>query len=130
MSRRRLTLANAGIRISRMRLLRLGFLDRRLLGYAMLCLAELLFDFGDFLVFNIGGQSVTPFGERFLLFGGGQFVGAEFCVNVTEMRVNGGVVTIALKCFSQSGFRFAKFVLLIINPAHAVEIGAVEGFFL
>src|SRR6267154_2778181 len=69
--RRRLTWANAGIRISRMRLLRLGFLNRRFLGYAMLGLAEFLFDFSDFFIFHISGQSVTPFGERFLPFGRG-----------------------------------------------------------
>ena len=80
-----MTLANAGIRISRMRLLRLSFLGRRFLGYAMPGLAELLFDFSDFFVFHISGQSVTPFGERFLPLGGGDFVAAEFGVDIAKM---------------------------------------------
>jgi len=54
-----------------MRLLRLSFLGRRFLSYAMLGLAELLFDFSNFFIFHIGGQSVAPFGERFLPFGRG-----------------------------------------------------------
>src|SRR5882757_5305704 len=46
------------------------------------------------------------------------------------MRMNGGIMTVALEGFAQSGFRFAELVLLVINPAHAIEISAVVGFFL
>src|SRR5438270_13094434 len=99
MSRRRLTLANAGIRISRMRLLRFGFLNGRFLGYAMPGLPEFLFDFGDFFVFNIGGQSVPPFRKRFLPFGGRYFVTAKSGVNVAEMVMEGRAVPIALERF-------------------------------
>src|SRR5712664_891448 len=85
MSSRRLTLAKAGIRISRMRLLRFGFLRGRFLSYTMFGLAELLLDFSDLVVFDVGGQSMTPFGEGFLPLGGGELVAAELGVNVTEV---------------------------------------------
>src|SRR5258708_24987801 len=76
MSSRRLTLAKAGIRISRMRLLRLGFLHGRFLGYAMLGLAEFLLNLGDFVVLDVGGEGLTPFRGRILPLGGGQFIAA------------------------------------------------------
>src|SRR6266436_2586964 len=128
MSSRRLTLAKAGIWISRMRLLRFGFLHGRLLGYAMSGLAEFFLDFSDFVVFDVGGQSMTPFGEGFLPLGGGEFVAAELGVNVAEVRMDGGIVTITFDGLVQGGLGFGELVLFVINPAHAVEIGAVVGF--
>src|SRR5690348_5873131 len=103
MSSRRLTLAKAGIRISRMRLLRLGFLRGRFLGDAMLGLAELLFDFSDFVVLDVGGQSVTPFREGFLPLRSGEFVALELGVNVTEVRMDGGVMTVPFDGLVQCG---------------------------
>src|SRR6266478_5473791 len=82
MSSRRLTLAKAGIRISRMRLLRFGFLRGRFLSYAMFGLAELLLDFSDFVVFDISRSRAPPFRQRFFPFGGSLFRAAEFGINV------------------------------------------------
>src|SRR5260221_12877029 len=95
MSSRRLTLAKAGIRISRMRLLRLGFLHGRFLGYAMLGLAEFLLNLGDFVVLDVGGQSITPFGERFFPLGGGKFIAAELVLDVSQVCMGGGDVNVA-----------------------------------
>src|SRR5260370_11558686 len=120
MSSRRLILANAGIRISRMRLLRLGFLRGRFLGYAVLGLAQLFLDLSDFIVLNVGGQGMTPFGKRFFPLGGRGVCAAELGVNVAQVRMNGGIVTVTLHSLVQSGFGFREFGLFVINPAHAV----------
>jgi len=58
-------------------LLRFGFLRGRFLSYTMFGLAELLLDFSDLVVFDVGGQSMTPFGEGFLPLGGGELVAAS-----------------------------------------------------
>src|ERR1700752_1015943 len=39
----------------------------------------------------------------------------------------GGIVTVTLHSLMQSGFGFREFVLLVINPAHTVEVSAVVG---
>src|SRR5260221_5418130 len=111
MSSRRLTLAKAGIRISRMRLLRLGFLHGRFLGYAMLGLAEFLLNLGDFVVLDVGGEGMTPFGERFLPLGGGKFIAAEPCVDVAEVRMDSGVMAVTLHRLVASSLRLAEPVL-------------------
>src|SRR5260221_4213379 len=90
MSSRRLTLAKAGIRISRMRLLRLGFLHGRFLGYAMLGLAEFLLNLGDFVVLDVGGGGMTPFGGRFFPLGGGKVLSAEAGVDVAQLWMGNG----------------------------------------
>src|SRR6266478_4001950 len=82
MSSRRLILAKAGIRISRMRLLRLGFLRGRFLSYTMFCLAELLFDFSDFVGFDVSWSRAPPFRQRLFPFGGSLFGAAKFGINV------------------------------------------------
>src|ERR1700682_1159426 len=66
-------------------LLRLGFLDGRFLSYAMLGLAEFLLDFSDLVVLDVGGQSMTPFRERFFPLGGGELIAAELGVDVAEV---------------------------------------------
>jgi len=67
----RLTLANAGIRISRMRLLRLGFLNRPISGYAML-VWRVSFRFQRFFHFSTSaGRALTPFERDFFPFGRG-----------------------------------------------------------
>src|SRR5260370_5828163 len=129
MSSRRLILANAGIRISRMRLLRLGFLRGRFLGYAVLGLTQIFLGLSDFIVLNVGGQRMTPFGERLFPLGGGEFRAAELGVNVAQVRMNGGIVTVTLHSLVQSGFGFREFVLFVINPAHAVEVSAIVWLF-
>src|SRR5260221_12544897 len=96
MSSRRLTLAKAGIRISRMRLLRLGFLHGRFLGYAMLGLAEFLLNLGDFVVLDVGGGGMTPFGERFFPLGGGKFIWARPGGKVAEGGMGSGVIAVAV----------------------------------
>src|SRR5258707_15789207 len=129
MSSRRLTLAKAGIRISRMRLLRLGFLHGRFLGYAMLGLAEFLLNLGDFVVLDVGGEGMTPFGVGFLPLGGGKVIAAEPGVDVPEVGMVSGVMAVTLHSLGQSSFGLAEVVLLVIDPAHAIEVGALLGFF-
>src|SRR5258707_15496521 len=119
MSSRRLTLAKAGIRISRMRLLRLGFLHGRFLGYAMLGLAEFLLNLGDFVVLDVGGEGITPFGERFFPLRGGKFIAAEPGVDVAGGGMDSGVIGVTLPSLGRSGFGLAELVLLVINPAPA-----------
>src|SRR6266436_4527341 len=46
------------------------------------------------------------------------------------MRMNCGVVTLALECFAQHGFGIGEFVLLVVNPSKAVEISAIERLFI
>src|SRR5258708_20633429 len=96
MSSRRLTLAKAGIRISRMRLLRLGFLHGRFLGYAMLGLAEFLLNLGDFVVLDVGGEGMTPFGGRFFPLRGGKFIAAHPGVGVAEGGMGCGIIAVSL----------------------------------
>src|SRR5260370_35892812 len=85
MSSRRLILANAGILISRMQLLRLGYLRGRFLRHAVLGLTQFFLDLSDFVVLNVGGQRMTPFGERFFPLSGGEFRAAELGVNVAKV---------------------------------------------
>src|SRR5260370_33604823 len=46
------------------------------------------------------------------------------------MRMNCGVVALALECFAQHGFGIGEFVLLGKNPSKAVEISAIERIFI
>ncbi len=92
------------MRTSRMRLLGLGFLRRGFLRDAMLGLGELLFELGDFIGFDVGGQRALPFHERFFPFGGGHLGAAGLGVQIAEMRVDSGVVAFVLEGFAQSGF--------------------------
>src|SRR5260221_11226179 len=62
-------------------LLRLSFLRRRFLGYTMLGLAELLLDFSDFVVFDIGGPKIAPFWKGVFPLGRGQFIGGGIVGN-------------------------------------------------
>ena len=71
-----------------------------------------------------------PFGEGLFPFDGGLFRSARLGVNVAEVRANGGIVRFAFDSFAQSGFSFREFILLEINPAEAVEIGAAVRLFL
>src|SRR5260370_35177971 len=119
MGRRRLILATAGILISRMRLLRLGFLRGRFLGYAVLGLAQLFLDLSDFIVLNVGGQGMTPFGKRFFPLGGGEFGAAELGVNVAQGGVNGGIGIVSLHSLGRTGFGFRWFVLVVLNAAQS-----------
>src|SRR5258708_9081087 len=121
MSSRRLTLAKAGIRISRMRLLRLGFLHGRFLGYAMLGLAEFLLNLGDFVVLDVGGEGMTPFGERFLPLGGGKFIAAEPRVDHRQEGRVSGIIALTLHSPLPPRFGPPQPVLFATRPAHSIR---------
>src|SRR6201998_2612843 len=108
-----------------MRLLGLGVAGRRFLGHAVLHLVELLFDFGDFIAFEVGRQGAAPFGERLFPFGRGLLAAALLGKNITEMFANGGVVRFVFDGLAQHGFGFVELVLLVVDPAEAVKVGTV-----
>src|SRR5215472_13804034 len=133
MSRRRLIFAKAGMRTSViLRLwLKLWFVvrGRRFLRYAMFRLRELLFEFGYFLGFDICRKRLAPFGEGLLPFRGGQILAATLGVDIAQVRMDGGIVTLAGERFPQHGFSVGCPIFLEINPAQAIKVAAVIRLF-
>src|SRR5690348_4217932 len=96
----------------------------------MLYLGELLFHFGDFVVFQISRQGAAPFRKGLLPFYRREIGPAGLGVNIAEMRANGGIVALPRDGLAKSGFRLCKFVLPEVNPPEAVQISAAVRLFL
>src|SRR3989442_606562 len=70
-----------------------------------------------------------PFGKRLLPLRRGEIFATRAEVDVAEMAVNGGVVTLALDCLAEESLGLGKLILFITDPAEAIEIGAIVRFF-
>src|SRR5579862_57692 len=128
-SRRELILAKAGRRTSGIAASGLHRFGSGFLRHAMPGLADFLFDLGDFFRLDVGGQDAFPFGERFFPLGGSLLGGGGIVVNVAQMSVNGRIMAFAIESFAESGFGVGELVLLVVDPAEAIEIGAVVRIF-
>src|SRR5689334_16211222 len=96
----------------------------------MLYLGELLFHFGDFVVFHVRRQGAAPLREGLLPFDRREIGPAGLGINIAEMRANGGIVALARDGLAKSGFRLCKFVFPEVNPPEAVQISAAVRLFL
>src|SRR6059036_4277496 len=70
-----------------------------------------------------------PFRKRFLPLRCGEIFATRAEVDVAEMAVNGGVVTLALDCLAEESLGLDKLILFITDPAEAIEIGSIVRFF-
>src|SRR5436190_19616560 len=86
---------------------------------------KLLLHFGDFGIVHLGGRGVLPFLKRKLPLCSCFLHLAHLEVHIAEMIVNRRVFREPLDCTLQILFRLVEVAETVINPAKAVEIGAV-----
>ena len=107
------------------RLLRFGRFRGGFLRQAPLQDFQLRIDLVDFVSLVIGRQRFLPFGKRALEEVRRAVILSQLQIHIAEMAENRGIVAFAVHSFVQIFFGFGEFVLLVVSPAQAVEIGAV-----
>src|SRR5207245_9610865 len=105
------------------------FAGRFLLRDAVFYLGEFFLDFGHFVGFELGRQCPMPFRKRLLPLRRGEIFATRAEVDVAEMAVNGGVVTLALDCLAEESLGLDKLISFITDPAEAIEIGSIVRLF-